>query len=338
MLTEQDHFPDQALNLPANRLYEVIPGPTLIHLQGRHERPLFVSILLHGNETSGLLAIQELLKKQRGAELPRALSIFIGNVQAARFNKRYLEGQPDFNRIWVEGGSPENVMAMKVVNEMRKRNCFASVDLHNTTGLNPHHACVPRGDALFFQLATIFSRTVVFYKRPENTQAEAFAEICPSVTVECGRPGQPYGVDHACDYVEGCLHLEHLPPGPVHEHDIELYHTVAIVKVPPETSFGFGDCEADICFRDDLDRLNFQQLPSGTVLADVKEGSSARLEAWDEFGTDVGENYFQQANGQIRTSQEVMPSLFSCEREAIRKDCLCYLMERWNGAGKPGAG
>jgi len=339
MLTQLDHFPKAALDLPPNRLHEQFPGPVLIHLPGRRVRPIFVSVLLHGNETSGVLAVQDLLKKYAGAELPRPLSIFIGNVRAARFNKRFLDGQPDYNRIWVDGNAPENEMAMKVIREMKRRNVFASVDLHNTTGLNPHHACVPREGSLFYQLATVFSRTVVYYKKPENTQAEAFAEFCPSVTVECGRPGQAFGVDHASDYLEGCLHLDHLPEGPVHDHDMELYHSVAIVKVPRDISFGFGGCGEDICFRNDLDHLNFQKLPPGTKLADVKDGGSARLEAWDDFGNDVGSSYFKHDNGAILTAQEVTPSLFTLESDAIRQDCLCCLMERMNNTGdKPHTG
>jgi hypothetical protein len=69
-------------------------------------------------------------------------------------------------------------------------------------------------------------------------------------------------------------------------------------------------------------------LPAGTKLATVKDGVSARLEAWDELGNEVGSRYFRQVNGVIRTAQEVMPSLFTLESEAIRQDCLCYFMER----------
>lgn len=65
----------------------------------RLPEPLFVSMLLHGNETTGLLAVQRLLDKYRDQPLPRALSVFVGNVEAARLGLRRLEGQPDYNRI-----------------------------------------------------------------------------------------------------------------------------------------------------------------------------------------------------------------------------------------------
>ena len=34
----------------------------------------------------------------------------------------------------------------------------------------------------------------------------AFADLCPAVTLECGRPGEIGGEQHALDYLETCLH------------------------------------------------------------------------------------------------------------------------------------
>jgi hypothetical protein len=48
-------------------------------------------------------------------------------------------------------------------------------------------------------------------------------------------------------------------------HDIDLYHTVATVRVPTAVSFGFGDARADIDFDPQLDHMNFRQLDPGTV-------------------------------------------------------------------------
>ena len=74
------HLPDGLLERDARRLHEVLPGPSLIHLPGRRPDPLFVSVLLHGNEDTGWLAAREILRKYRESPLPRALSLFIGNV------------------------------------------------------------------------------------------------------------------------------------------------------------------------------------------------------------------------------------------------------------------
>ena len=63
MLDVFDHIPDGLLKLESNQLFQLLKRPTLIHLEGDRQPPLFVSILLHGNETTSWLAMRELLRK-----------------------------------------------------------------------------------------------------------------------------------------------------------------------------------------------------------------------------------------------------------------------------------
>ncbi|MEF8708104.1 MAG: hypothetical protein V5B38_04150 [Candidatus Accumulibacter propinquus] len=62
MLTVLDTLPEHFLDTPARELHRLLPGPTLIHLPGRRQPPLFVSVLLHGNEDSGVVALQSVLR------------------------------------------------------------------------------------------------------------------------------------------------------------------------------------------------------------------------------------------------------------------------------------
>ena len=331
MLTQYDSLPLGLLELPAGRLHEVLPGPTLIHLPGRRPAPLFVSVLLHGNEDTGWLAAQSVLKKFHSAEVPRALSLFIGNLEAARAGLRRLDHQPDYNRVWPGGESTQNAegeIMRQVVDEMRRRGAFASIDIHNNTGLNPHYACVNRLDPHFLHLATLFSRIVVYFIRPQGVQSAAFAEFCPAVTVECGKPGTPGSVEHAAAFIEDCLHLSEFPVHPVAPHDIDLFHTVATVKVPDEVSFDFGSADADIRFVPELDHYNFRELTRGELLGYIAAGSQARLSVQDEQGEDVGARLFDYRAGEITLRQVLMPAMLTRDERVIRQDCLCYLMER----------
>jgi len=332
MLHILDHLPAGLLDREATQLHELLPGPTLIHLPGRRSESLFVSVLLHGNEDTGWLAVRELLREYTGQELPRAMSLFIGNVEAARHQVRFLNGQPDYNRIWTDvpriEGMAERVMTREITEIMRARNTFASVDIHNNTGINPHYACVRRLDHRFFHLATLFSRTVVYFEKPDGVQTEPFSEFCPAVTVECGKIGLKHGVEHALDFLNACLHLSEIPAHAIAPHDIDLFHTVAIVKIPREASFGVNADDVDIRLVDDLDHLNFRELPIDTTLGSIRPGSEARLEVWDENGREVSKRFLRIHNGEIRTSVAVMPSMLTLNEEAIRKDCLGYFMER----------
>ncbi len=330
MLHELNGLPEGLLALSASELHRLLPGPTLIHLPGRESAPLFVSVLLHGNEDTGWEAMRTLLTAQAGQELPRALSLFIGNVSAAGEGLRRLPGQPDYNRIWRGGEGPEVNMAAEVQRIMARRGVFASIDLHNNTGLNPHYACINRLEQPFLHLATLFSRTVVYFIRPDAVQSMAFSELCPAVTVECGKVGQARGVEHAREFVAAALHLNHFPEHPLSPHDYDLYHTVATVRVPPTLDFSFSDSSASLYLPPDLDSLNFRELPAGTRLAQVADGA-IQLEVRDEQGRDVAERYFANDGHYLSTRLPVMPSMLTLDERVIRQDCLGYLMERLPG-------
>ncbi|HCU24730.1 MAG TPA: peptidase M14 [Deltaproteobacteria bacterium] len=328
MLQQLEYWPEDLYECETADLFRVLGGPSLIHVPGRREPALFVSVLLHGNESSGWLALRRLMEKYRGAVLPRSLSVLVGNVLAARDGLRCCPGQADYNRVWLAGTTPEHRMAAKVLEEMRRRGVFAGIDVHNNTGINPHYVCVNRLENSFFQLATLFSRTVVYFTKPEGVQTSAFAEFCPAVTLECGQPGEERGIAHAQEYLEACLHLAEIPRHPISRHDIDLYHTVAIVKLPDDVSIGFGKEAADFQLDADLDRLNFTELPEGTFLGRIRDGCEARLVVADISGREVGENYLDYRQGEIRTKVKLMPSMLTRNLSVIRQDCLGYFMER----------
>lgn len=332
MLKIWNKLPEGLAGAKATELNQLLGGPSLIHIPGRREAPLFLSVMQHGDELAGLHAVQALLVKYQDHELPRSLSIFIGNVEAAEHEVRMLASQPDYNRIWpgsLSGPSPEHTMMQQVVDEMTRRKVFASLDIHNNTGINPHYACVNRIDDRFFHLATLFSRTIVYFTRPDGVQSEAFAQICPAVTVECGQVGQPFGDMHALEYIDACLHLSRIPEHPISPNDIDLFHSVAIVRVPQEAGFGFGDGDHDIVLESDLDHMNFRELAPGTCLGRIRPDCNLELQVEDSQGNEVGNDYFNYENNQISLKKSVMPSMLTVNKRAIRQDCLGYLMERY---------
>ena len=106
--------------------------------------------------------------------------------------------------------------------------------------------------------------------------------------------------------MEACLHLSEFPQHPVAPHDVDLFHTVATVKVPEEASFGFGAPAADIDFVPELDHFNFRELAHGDLWGRVKAGSAARLQVLDESGADIGDRLFdyQQERDQAQAAAD----------------------------------
>ncbi len=336
MLQELFEIPQGLLSLGAHELEAALGAPTIVHIPGRRDPALFISVLMHGNETVGWDAVRRLLNRYHDGfdyDLPRSISLFIGNVEAASAGQRRLSGQPDYNRVWPgseQTGSAEASMMQRVVDSMAHRGVFASVDMHNNTGVNPHYACVNVLDNRFLHLATLFSRIVVYFIRPLGVQSMAMARLCPAVTLECGKVGQMHGVVHAQEYLDACLHLSELPVAPVPEHDIDLFHTVAQVKIPETLSFSVNGNAADLLLSAELDRLNFRELAAGTALARVDPGCAACLDVRDEDGRDVAARFFEVTDEELCFRIPVMPSMLTLDEQVIRQDCLCYLMERYN--------
>ena len=316
-------FPAKLLNLPATELHEFLGGPALFQLEGKKTEPIFISVLLHGNETTGWYAIQEVLSQYHATSLPRSIWLFVGNVQAAAYNQRLLEGQSDYNRIWADGSSGEHKMAQDLLKILSKTPLFAAIDLHNNTGRNPHYACINKLENDFVQLARAFSSTIVYFTKPEGVISAAMAKLTRSVTLECGKPGEEGGVEHVRDFL-----LQLLEPRTefLEMENSHFFHTVATVRIPDGLSFSFqpGD---DLEFANDLDMYNFREMPAQTRIA-LAHSKQARLYAENEAGDDVSADYFLVENGQIVLRKPVMLSMLTLDARIIAQDCLCYLMEK----------
>ncbi len=325
-------IPQGLLEVDSAGLLDLLGGPVLIHLEGSRKDSLFLSVMLHGNEYTGLLVLQQILRRYQDRELPRSLSIFIGNVAAAEQHLRALPGQPDYNRIWGFGDTPEHQMTHHVMQAMQERKVFAAVDIHNNSGKNPHFALICRHENESYHLATLYNRTVVYTVKPDTTSTWGMSEFCPAVTLECGLPGDQYGVEHAVEYIEACLHLSHFPQHPLPEQDMDLYPLVSIIKIPSHYSFSFngagmGD-STDIVFDQNLTSMNFSEIARGVSFCRIKQGSEAFLEAWDEHGKDRSTEFFTLDGDEYKLKVSVMPVMLTDDVDIIRMDCLCYLMER----------
>ncbi len=328
-----DTLPDRLLDQPAQELHRFLDGPTLIHLPGRNPQPLVVSVLQHGNETSGWDAVRRLLKGRYARDqLPRSLLLLIGNVRAAARGMRHLADQPDFNRCWPGSRGPETIwhrLFSQITRHVQRSQPFACIDVHNNTGQNPHYAAVNQIEAQRLHLASLFSKTVVYFTEPAGVQSMAFGRFAPAVTLECGLAAERDGTDHAMTYLDQVLHLDSLPNQVPEPDRLELFEMFATVKVAQGIDFDFQGQASDLRFPADLDRYNFREIARGTSLAsyDPALGSAALL-AEGHDGRDLSQDCFSIEGNQIRTRRPLMPAMLTTDEYVVRNDCLCYFMER----------
>ena len=314
-LSTYNALPDGLLECPAARLREVLSGPTLFDLSAGRKGILFITVLQHGNETSGWDAVRTLLTS---GDAP-SLMLFVANVDAARQNVRKLPGRVDFNRAWEGGDSPEAAIAEEVTERAMAAEPLAAIDIHNNTGRNPPYSVVTRTDERSLGAAAAFAQRVIVIDHP-GVQTRRFSEFCTAVTVEVGTARDPSSAERASAYLEAAFRWREPPR--VSSRPLYLYRNLARILVEGE--------DGAVTPREDFEALNFERAEGGTVIANVRNGRG--LKAVDAHGADVTGRYLETADGEIRLRRAVTPSMFTTDLRAARADCLCYLLEPLPGS------
>lgn len=324
-LARYDALPDALLRIGPRDIRSVFPDSALIELTGLAGAPVFLSVLLHGNETTGFYVLQRLAHWMRTHKLPRSLLVFVGNVTATEAGVRHLSGQPDYNRIWEGGRDREHDLAQQVLAEVRAAQPFAAIDIHNNTGLNPHYACVNRLEPEFLHLGSLFSPTLVTFNNPSSVISMAMSKICPSVTVEAGKSGDARGIERAFDLVLDTLHLHAFRSSGL-DREVSIYETIGRVELARHVSFGFTETsDADLVFPADLERWNFTPLEAGTPFATSRVPAPV-LRVLNAEREDITERFFTREGEVIRLARAITPSMLTQDPQILREDCLCYLM------------
>lgn len=322
----QGFIPEEVQSLEPSEVRKIFPEPTLIFIEGLKKRPLFVSFLLHGNETSSFFVLQKLQRHLKQHRLGRSLILFIGNVCAAEKNMRFIEGQSDFNRIWKSSDSKEAQIAKKVLAFAKDKGpLFASVDIHNNTGFNPHYSCISRLDDATLYLASLFAKTIVYFKSPKGAQSVAFSDFCPAVTLECGRPGDSEGIEKSFNLLLDLIHSESLEHSST-KNSIEVFQTVGRIEISKNIHYDFGGDQAELVFPENLEMKNFSPFKAGDKFADYK-GSSAPWQVLSDSKENIFDDFFEIKNTSILTKCDFVPAMLTSNKKIIEQDCLGYIMK-----------
>ncbi|MCW8820581.1 MAG: M14 family metallopeptidase [Sulfurovum sp.] len=332
-LTIRHDIPDAFLDISYRNIKKVFDTPTLIHLKGDKSPALFVSILLHGNEFSGLKIMQEILKKYKKTEgytLPRSIWLFVGNVEASSQGIRRLDTELDFNRAWpgtMEPDAPTAKLIAEVMKRITEDELFAAIDLHNNTGKNPPYGCISSVNEKNKYLSSFFNHIAMVFHTPKGVSTMAFDDICPAITLECSTPGNHLGIDRAVALIDDLMHMDHFPDKPLPSHDLQLVQNNAVLKVAENVDFGFEDEDGnfDLTLVENFDRHNFTRLETSEVFAHTTLDKP--LIATAEDGTDVTDKLIYNYNGAISLKKPLMPAMITLDKTIIVQDCLCYLLE-----------
>lgn len=324
-------LPDGFFDISIANIRSIFPRPTLIRLDGKDPNFLFISILQHGNEFTGLEVMQRVLDKH-GQKLPRSILLFIGNVRAAEANRRFLPDQEDYNRCWpstIREPSVTTAMMQRVFDIACGLPLFAAVDIHNNTGRNPHYACITDVNMQNRNLAAHFNRVAMVMTR-KGLATMAFDGVCPAVTLECGMPGDPDGIVHAHHFIEDVLGMDELSDNEPTPETLHLVVSHAMLNVPDHVSFAFDPAaDVDLRFENNFEDRNFTLIDPSQVFGYTR--IERPLAITDEEGLDITDAMIRIDEGRIYLNNTMMPAMITRNKEVVRQDCLCYLMQDYLG-------
>lgn len=320
-----DSLPENLKDLKYRDIKQAFPRPTLIHLKGKVPEPLFLSVALHGNEDVGFEVLKQLAAHYNPLDLPRSLSVFIGNVDAAEKGLRRLHNQKDYNRIWRDCDSPEGLMAQEIREIMFQKRIYASIDLHNNSGDNPMYACINSLDKDFLKLASGFSNKIVYFENPNTCQSMAFAQICPSVTLECGPSYNEVGPQRAFEFIKKVLEQNIYHSSSQDLDSLRIFHTLGRITIEGTQSLSFTEHTADICLPKEFDSWNFTELKKGTCFA-TSDFEHQYLFVRDEDGRNLSDHFFERRQKNYYLKNNFIPAMLTMDLDVIKKDCLGYFM------------
>jgi hypothetical protein len=292
-----------------------------------------VATLLHGNEPSGIRALHAWLRAD--VEAATRVVCFIGAVSAARtppgFAHRTLPGRRDLNRCFrPPWDGPDGAVAAEALQLLREAQPEALVDLHNNTGHNPAYGVGTRPTAAALNLTALFGSRFICTDLRLGALCEATADDCPTVTIECGRAGDPAADEVAHRGLASFLVTEQIETRHVGASPMTIYADPVRVSIRSGLRLTFGRgpvATADLTLAHDIDRHNFQPVLPGAPIGWLAPGTPWPLEARGAEGEDVSRDLFALRDGCVVTRRGLVPIMMTTDPVIAQADCLFYTVQ-----------
>ena len=306
-----------------------LPGPCLIDLPGEdNSRCRAMVTLLHGNEPSGLMAINAWLREQRHPPRTR-LALIVANLDAAlnepAFTHRQSPGERDLNRCFRPPWDDRpGRLAQSIIATLVDLAPEAVIDMHNTSGRSPAFAVSILDDPRHRALAGLFSDHLVVTDLRLGALMDVAEHLFPTLTLECGGAHQPASHQvalHALARLAGEDNLFGQQPA---SGVPRVYHNPVRVELTDSARTRYGSEGAGLALREDIEDLNMTRVEPGETLAQLSHGL-ASLVARDHRGRSVL-NELLTADKNCLTPKRPVYLFMATPNVAIaRSDCLFYL-------------
>lgn len=307
-----------------------LSGPTWLELTGNisTETRAF-STLLHGNESSGVIAVYKLLKESFKPKF--TTHILIVNVRSARtlplFTHRTLAGEKDLNRCFkppFDGNEGKiTYELMRIINKINPR---YMIDIHNTSGDGPAFGVSVRDCEIHKSLVSHFSNTHIVTDIEMGSLMELDSESTPIVTIECGGTGNTVSDKVAYDGI-----FSYLTQTQFNHKEITVFHHPIRIELVDGACVAFEDsvhAAVELTLLSDIEKYNFGKIEKNVVLGwGVNKPSDFIRAIEPKSGENKINSIFYLDENRLKTKIPLYLFMITTNTDIAQSDCLFYAVE-----------
>ncbi len=326
--------PPEAVGQSPREFLKLLPGPTHIKLTGQDSsRCRAVATLLHGNEPSGLIAIQHLLAQ--GIKPVIDIHLFIVSVDAAKqgpgFIYRMLPHHKDINRCFRPpyDDSEQDLLAQSLLNLLKSLDPECLIDIHNTSGSGPSFGVTTFMDEKHDALVSLFSHRMIVTELSLGALMEISDTLVPTVTIECG--GAEDEAAHRVAITGLSRYLTY--PQVLNERHgdmtLEFFHHPIRIELTGSSDIAYGShglLKDGITLLPNIEEYNFGFVTADDHLGFVPGPLRQHLTAKNQDGEQQIDVLFELRDGALYPRQKLKLFMVTTNPEIARKDCLFYVV------------
>ena len=308
-------------------------GPAWIHVPGSdRSRSRVVTTLLHGNEPSGVRALYRWLHAERTPIVD--MVFFVGSVEAAirppGFHFRFLPDAKDLNRCFREPfEGKEGRLAFTLLQELRTLRPEALIDLHNTSGRSPAYGVTTRVGPSQMALTSLFSNQLILTDLRLGTLMEVVEEEWPTIVIECGGASSSESDQVALEGLQRFVSESDILQADWKNKGVQVYRNPIRVELCEGRTVAYQSspaANADLTLLPDVDKFNFDCVPSGEMLGWVGKSQGRVIVARGADGQDHTQDLFVEKDGCLVMAVPARILMMTTNPTMVTNDCLFYVL------------
>ncbi len=308
-----------------------LQGPTAFFIKGRQQdRCRALVTLLHGNEPSGVKALQRWLKS--GATPVVNVVCIVASVDAALrtppFSHRVVPGKRDLNRCFrAPFDDSQGEIAEQILEILTDAQPEAVVDIHNTSGSGPGFGVAVSSDEQHQALVSLFSDVLVTNDLRIGALMEIADHLCPTATIECGGRMDRQADELAFRGIQAFMNEPQILSRDVQCVDVNIVQNPVRLELDADCGLTYASTREDnydLVLLPDIERLNYGAVAEGTHLGWVGERGQNIFRALDHDSNSVVDELIRIEGDKLYTAQALKLFMVTNDAQIAKMDCLLY--------------